>query len=186
MSGVAQGILAACTREAVFIRVIGRGACRNSVSLRNFGLQKLQQGYREFYVDLCQCDAMDSTFLGVFAGFGLALGDSGKLILLDLASDKHRGFLDLGLDQIPSVVASPPQTARDSFPSSDAFTMLPGSGPTGGGGRSEEALHQAVVMLEAHEYLCRIDERNESKFRDVTEFLREDLAKHTQTRPTKA
>src|SRR5690242_9576976 len=105
MSAVAQGIFAACTPKTVFIRVVGRGACRNSVSLRKFGLEKLQQGYREFYVDLQECDAMDSTFLGVFAGFGLALGTSGTLALLDLAGDKQRAFLDLGLDQIASLLA---------------------------------------------------------------------------------
>jgi anti-anti-sigma regulatory factor len=182
MSVAAQGIFAACTPNAVFIRVVGRGACRNSVSLRKFGLEKLQQGYRAFYVDLRECDAMDSTFLGVFAGFGLALGNTGTLTLLDLSGDKRRAFVDLGLDQIAAVVAAVPDGVRESFPPTHTFTLLAGSEPIGMA-PSNEAVDQALVMLESHEYLCKVDERNESKFKDVKQFLRQDIARHTRRPP---
>jgi len=39
-------------------------------------------------------------------------------------------------------------------------------------------------MLEAHEDLCRADERNEGKFKDVKQFLREEVAR-TAGNPTK-
>lgn len=35
------------------------------------------------------------------------------------------------------------------------------------------------LMFEAHEDLCRADERNEEKFRDVKQFLREEVARET-------
>jgi hypothetical protein len=40
------------------------------------------------------------------------------------------------------------------------------------------------LMLEAHEYLCRADERNEEKFRDVKQFLREEVARKAGSPPT--
>ena len=35
----------------------------------------------------------------------------------------------------------------------------------------------AQVMLEAHEDLCATDERNEAKFKDVKQFLREEIGR---------
>ena len=184
MSAVSQGIFVACTPAAFFVRIVGRGACRNSVCLREYGLKKFQEGYRKVYVDLRECEAMDSTFLGVFAGFGLSLGDSGKLVLLDLSADNRRALVDLGLDQIVGVDAAPPDAVRTEFPPAAEFEFLPGSDLTVGE-RPFDEVSRALLMLECHEYLCRLDERNENKFRDVKQFLREDIARHNPGPPPK-
>ena len=39
--------------------------------------------------------------------------------------------------------------------------------------------NRASLMLEAHEALCRADERNEPKFHDVKELLREEIARQS-------
>src|SRR5690242_16448357 len=106
MNPSSSGIFVACTATAVFVRVVGRGACRNSPPLREFGLRKLQEGYRTLLVDLRDCEGMDSTFLGVFAGLGIALNGAdnpGRLALLEMDAEVRRALVDLGVDQIASI-----------------------------------------------------------------------------------
>jgi anti-anti-sigma regulatory factor len=177
MNQKSPGIFVACTGETVFVRVIGRGACRNSEFLRQYGLRKLREGCRRVQVDLRECDGMDSTFLGVFAGFGLLLGDARSLTLFYLAPETFKAFSSLGLEQIASVHACPVEGEHEPFPDPHAYELLPGSDLT----KKEplfDAVHQATLMLECHENLCRLTERNEEKFRDVKHFLREDIARH--------
>jgi anti-anti-sigma regulatory factor len=179
MSAPSQGIFVACTEAAVFVRVIGRGACRNSEPLRQFGLRKLQQGIRKIYVDLLRCEALDSTFLGVFAGFGLSLGEKSALILSNMTGSTLHALKTLGLDHIASVESA--ERAPEAFPPDSAFEFLPGTDLNGPDSRFD-ALERALLMLECHQDLCRIDERNEDKFREVKQFLREDIDRHGGSR----
>ena len=39
------------------------------------------------------------------------------------------------------------------------------------------------MMLEAHDYLIRADQRNLAKFKDLTQFLRENVTKHAADAP---
>ena len=179
---MSQGIFVACTPAAVFVRVVGRGACRNSEYLREYGFNKLRAGYRQLYVDLRHCDSLDSTFLGVFAGFGLALGTSGSVTLVSLRGQTQKAFTDLGLDQIPSINTVAADFAAPELPHSDAFELLPGS-DLNAKERAFDPLERALLMLETHEYLCQADARNEEKFREVKQCLREDIARRASRRP---
>jgi hypothetical protein len=40
-------------------------------------------------------------------------------------------------------------------------------------------------MLEAHDNLIRADQKNLTKFKDLTQFLRENVARRTPTEPQK-
>ena len=177
MNRRSQGIFVACTREAVFVQVVGRGACRNSEALRKYGQRKLNEGFTIFYVDLLHCDGMDSTFLGMFAGLGLALRPAGSLRLLNLSGDNLKAFLDLGLDHLPCVRTSPSPDLNHPAPAWAEFQLLAGTDLNHK--PKFDALERAILMLECHEDLCRLDERNEEKFRDVKEFLREDILRHS-------
>jgi anti-sigma B factor antagonist len=182
MSQRSRGIFVTCTQAAVFVRILGRGACHNSEAFRQFGLAKLREGYRQLYVDFLNCEGLDSTFLGVIAGLGLALGDSGCLSLLNLSGDSLKAFDCLGLEHLTSVKIAPWDEVQSQFPAASVFQMLPGSDATAKD-RVFDALQQALLMLECHENLCRIDSRNEEKLRDVTQFLREDIARQSEGKP---
>jgi len=53
------------------IRIIGRANFTSSVDFRTLISELRQQGCSYFVLDLAECVLMDSTFLGVLAGFGL-------------------------------------------------------------------------------------------------------------------
>jgi len=179
MSDAASGIFVASTPAASFVRVVGRGVFRNSQPLRQFGQRVLQDGCKHICVDLAQCPGMDSTFLGVLAGFGLALRQSGSLSVLHVSERNLQALLSVGLDRLARLDPVNPDPLVLSPPDDIEFHKLPGSdlqAPSQGADTQETA----QVMLECHEDLCRADERNEAKFKDVKQFLREDIARRSE------
>jgi len=61
-------ILVSCVDRIVWIRVEGNGSSSDSTALKEFAREMIHRGAREFIVDLCNCAAMDSTFMGTLAG----------------------------------------------------------------------------------------------------------------------
>jgi len=113
-----------------------------------------KRGFREFVVDLKDCELMDSTFLGTLAGIALALGKDGKLTVVR-ANRRNRDILsNLGLDRIFAVEDSAP----DPFP-----TTLESPEPSAA---------RRETIIEAHENLVAANPENAIRFKDVIDFLR--------------
>src|SRR5215831_8778490 len=55
------------------IKIAGRANFSSSIDFRTLVNELLQKGYKYFVLDLSECMLMDSTFLGVLAGFGLKM-----------------------------------------------------------------------------------------------------------------
>ena len=172
MSENAKGISVGSTEREVFVRVVGRGTFQNSQPLQRFAQDMIERGRREFVMDLEECQGMDSTFLGVLAGIGLGLtkdGQTGKVHIVN-ANARNIGSLKiLGLDRLLDIAAATLDPAQHPVPV--RFQLLPGTDLTQLLSLDRGAM--AETMLEAHTDLIRTDERNEPKFRDVTESLRE-------------
>jgi len=161
-------ILVARSANLGFIKVVGRGSFQNSGCLKAFYQQLLKDGINRFVVDLENCTYLDSTFLGILLGLGLKLKEAanGSLHVLN-ASPKNLELLkNLGLDRLIKVADN--RTAN-GLPTKKLEEM-----PCPVPSRTEAA----PTILEAHETLMEFDARNIPKFKDVVEFLREDLG-HT-------
>jgi anti-sigma B factor antagonist len=174
-------ILVARSADLGFIKVVGRGSFQNSGCLKAFYLQLLKDGVKRFVVDLEACTYLDSTFLGILLGLGLKLREVGPGLLHILnASPRNLELLkNLGLDRLISIEGSDGAVGgvrgglNGAAPgiikavAEDRLEEMPCPVPT-----KAEA---APTILEAHENLMRFDPRNVPKFKDVVEFLREDL-----------
>ena len=172
MSESAKGISVGCTEREVFVRVAGRGTFQNSQPLRRFAQEMIERGHREFVMDLAECRGMDSTFLGVLAGIGLRLakdGQMGKVHIVNANARNLESLKILGLDRLLDIATATLDPAQHPVPA--GFQLLPGTDLTQLRSLDRDAM--AETMLEAHTDLIRTDERNEPKFRDVTESLRE-------------
>lgn len=165
-----KGISVGCANKRVYVRVVGRGTFQNSQPLRQFALEKVDQGQEKFVVDLGQCQGMDSTFLGVLAGIGLRLqqnGHTAPVHVINIGSRNMESLQTLGLDRLFTVNSSePPPLAEADYhklPDTDLVQLAhpPGKGET------------TDLMIEAHNNLVRADERNASRFKELTRFLRE-------------
>lgn len=177
-----KGISVGCLDNRVYIRVVGRGTFQNSQPLRLFALQKIDEGGREFVMDLGQCQGMDSTFLGVLAGIGLRLRQNGEQATVHIVniSPRNLELLEtLGLDRLFTVNACAlPALAEADYgklPDTDLTQLT----------HPLDKEDTADLMIEAHNDLVRADERNEPKFRELTRFLREAVERRRRNQGTK-
>lgn len=166
---IPSNILVGCTNKVVWIRVEGKGSFLNSAGLKEFARAMINRGHREFVVDLRNCPVMDSTFMGTLAGIALRLREIGQGALhVTNLNDRNRDLLrNLGLDQLFAIDLcgiTPPTEVATQARSLDPQE----SGP--------DRTAQAKTMLEAHEALVEASPENLTKFKDVLEYLKQDLA----------
>ena len=160
--------------EAVWVRVEGKGTFLNSGDLKEFTREMVNRGYREFVVDLERCAMMDSTFMGTMAGVALRLKELGQghLHVVHCGERSRNLLTGLGLDQIFSIQANGAAMAPDCETLEHDERSK----------SSEEKKHQtSQQMLDAHEALCEAVPQNVARFKDVLDYLKQDL--NHETRP---
>ena len=149
----------------VWIRVEGKGSFLNSGSVKEFAREMIGRGHLEFIVDLAKCPVMDSTFMGTLTGVALQLREhpAGRLNIINL-NERNRNLLcNLGLNQLFEMEGN----VLNGGPKMEQKTLQTDDQPD----RSK----QAETMLEAHEALVEADVSNLTKFKDVLDYLRQDL-----------
>jgi anti-sigma B factor antagonist len=158
----------------VWVKVEGRGSFLNSGNLKEFAREMLDRGYREFVVDLADCAMMDSTFMGTMASVALRLKELGRghLHIVHCGNRSQELLSGLGLDQIFDI-----HTNGARAPECGALEQA-----TGGKLTEAQKQEQAETMLEAHEALCEAAPENIFRFKDVLDFLRQDLHRETPSK----
>lgn len=153
-----------CLEREVWIKVEGKGSFLNSPALKEFAKEMVNRGYRDFRVDLRNCPVMDSTFMGTLAGIALRLREIGQggLQVVNLNERNRELLCNLGLDQLFLVQSQPTAGAAE-----EALESAPV--------QPQDRTTQAQTMLEAHEALVAADAQNLTKFKDVLEYLKQDL-----------
>lgn len=152
--------------NVVFVKVAGRANFTSSVDFKTLVNGLRQKGHDQFILDLSECQLMDSTFLGVLAGLGRKMkqsgnGDRGATIALCSPSPRIADLLvNLGVADLFKVVTPPAATDR-----------LQPVAPAAGVDKKEISR----TCLEAHQALMEIHPANVAKFKDVAAFLTEDL-----------
>ena len=155
--------------SVVWVRVAGRGSFLNSGSLKEFAREMVNRGYREFVFDLEECVMMDSTFMGTMAGMALRLKElgEGSLHVIHCGERSRELLSGLGLDQIFDI-----QVDGAEPPPCEALTQTVGEPAE----RATTAKREQVgTMIEAHEALCQAAPKNITRFKDVLEYLKQDL-----------
>ena len=148
----------------VWVRLKGKGSFLNSPSLRGFIERSMESGQTRFVIDLGDCPAMDSTFMGTLAGLAMRLSKNpeGRLQLNGVCERNRESLNDLGLDGLleidPADSAWRPhvEDVRDSLEPLE---------------EEEQERADAEHLLEAHRRLCEANEGNVSKFATVLEVL---------------
>jgi anti-sigma B factor antagonist len=153
--------------------VEGKGSFLNSGNLKEFAQAMVNRGYREFVIDLEHCAMMDSTFMGTMAGVALRLKElgHGHLHVVHCGTRSRELLCGLGLDQIFSI-----HTNGSIAPECESLE------PDQLNKSSEQKREQAETMLEAHEALCRVAPENIPRFKDVLDYLKQDLQHETSTK----
>ena len=170
-------ILVALAKESAFVKVNGRGSFKVSTPLKEFGIAVMGMDVNRILFDMSACIGMDSTFMGTIAGLALRLRKSrsdGSVILFNLSSKTDELLKTLGLDQIilPYLKGNTPAEVTALLQRDNGYETLIQ--------RPETELETTKTMLDPHEKLIDIAPENLSKFRDVLDFLREDLRRGTK------
>ena len=159
--------VAVCEKVA-WIRIGGRASFSNSVDFKALVNGLWQKGCSHFVLDLSECLLMDSTFLGVLAGLGLKYphnGDKDPAFELLNPNARISDLLEnLGVVQLFKVVQGAPAVAEPMQ-------------SVGNSAAQRDATEVTRTCLEAHRTLMNVNPANVPKFKDVTEFLQEDLRK---------
>ncbi|HEX8311556.1 MAG TPA: STAS domain-containing protein [Chthoniobacteraceae bacterium] len=158
-------ILVGCAEKTVWIKVEGKGSFLNSTGLKEFAREMTNRGFREFVVDLEKCPVMDSTFMGTLAGMALRLREigQGRLRVRNLNERNQDLLANLGLDQLFTIDSRPVPSAAEA-----AQQPLSING-------ADDKVARAQTMIEAHEACVEANPENAAKFKDVLEYLKQDL-----------
>jgi anti-sigma B factor antagonist len=157
------------------IKISGRANFHSSVDFKTLLSELCAKGYAWFVLDLSECLLMDSTFLGVLAGFGL------KIKLME-APDDCQG-IEL-LNPNPRIVDLLENLGvLHLFKVSQGLNPQPQSeaAPVASVGATKEDFTRAC--LEAHQTLMDINPQNVERFKDIAKFLAEDLKKLKSASP---
>ena len=183
MSNNAPCLQVALVDHAAIVKVNGRANFTTSVSFKRLLGELREHGVHRFVLDLTECVTMDSTFLGVLAGTALRFAEAVEHSPVN-GSDHSRVRENSHLHLL-----NPNERVTDLLDNlgvSDLFSTLRCDAPV----VSEQALNPAETpkptqeelsraCLEAHQFLMEIDPRNIPKFKDVAQFLAEDLRRLT-------
>lgn len=174
-------LVAVCeTTGTAFVRVLGRAACESGKSFRDLFEGLTQRGFRAFILDLSECVIMDSAILGLISKHAIRFArestpeDNCYIELVKPSQRILELFDSLGVlkfFRVTNEVGQPgtkhPGPAGASTP--DYAPVSEGSSAT-----QEDIL---CAALEGHETLASLGDANSAKFKDVIDFLRQDLAR---------
>ncbi|MFL6588579.1 MAG: STAS domain-containing protein [Chthoniobacterales bacterium] len=157
--------------EAVWVKVEGKGSFLNSGNLKEFTREMVNRGYREFVVDLENCAMMDSTFMGTMAGVALRLKElgHGHLHVVHCGERSRSLLTGLGLDQIFDIHSNGTAAPECELLKADKSNGAP----------VEQKKQVSADMLDAHQALCDAAPQNLSRFKDVLDYLKQDLHHET-------
>ncbi len=165
MNSQSTKILVAVVDASVLIQIRGKANFSASVGFKTVVQELRQKGFTQFALDLAECPLMDSTFIGVLAG---------QRLNMDSASSSKSCIKLFNASQRI-------QEALDNMGIAHFFEFC--SGVLGGTNYVETAtqasskLELTQTSLEAHQTLMSVNPANVAKFKDVAQFLAEDLQK---------
>ena len=169
MSTPSAKLLVLVGEKFACIKIVGRANFTSSIDFKTLVNELRQKGYGYFVLDLSECVLMDSTFLGALAGFGLKMsgasaGPGDGVIELSNPNARIMELLEnLGVLHLFKLKQGPL-----TVPECETRTHTPAN-PT-----REEVTR---ACLEAHHTLMDINPENVARFKDVTQFMAEDLKK---------
>jgi len=152
--------------QVVFIKINGRGDFNLSLDLKKLFVELKQRGYRRFVLEVCDCAMMDSTFLGMLADIALKFcnANNPQCFPLELMHPNPRiaeTLENLGVAHLFKITQCSDSPAVDYQP--QALKA------------DKSKIEVTRNCLEAHTLLMGMKEENVQKFKDVAQFLAEDL-----------
>jgi len=167
MSQTSASLMVAVFDQTVCVKINGRADFTSSLDLKKLIGELWRRGYNQFIFDLRDCLTMDSTFLGVLSGIGLKFSngkssqEGAPLVLLNPNPRIAETLENLGVADLFCIKNCEEEVAERFEPLAKA--------------PDNSKVELTRTCLEAHKILMSIKPENVHKFKDVIEFLADDL-----------
>ena len=150
----------------VWIRIKGKGSFAGSPRVKDYAESRIEEGETRFVLDLGECPAMDSTFMGTLAGLAIRLNKmpGGRLQVAGACERNRQSLQDLGLDVLIDI--DPPGAEWRGHMAAIRENLE----PWGEGGSGTGAAH----VLEAHRTLAGVSGENAKRFETVLDVLEQE------------
>jgi anti-anti-sigma regulatory factor len=149
------------------VKIIGRANFNSSLDVKTLINELRQKGISWFVLDLSECSLMDSTFLGVMAGFGIKMGNGSEdcakqgIELLNPNPRITELLETLGVLHLFHVMHG-----KDLPACGEVETRAPGE---------YSKVEVSRACLAAHQTLMALNPENAARFKDVAQFLADDI-----------
>jgi anti-sigma B factor antagonist len=149
------------------VKIAGRANFTSTPDFKTLLAELVEKGYNHFIIDLSECVLMDSTFLGVLAGFGLKMPPDGTTDVRGIELSNPNARVSELLENLGALhlfkVTNGPLQLPDDLKARTSESINPS--------------HEEVTRtcLEAHQTLMVVNPENVARFKDVARFLAEDL-----------
>jgi len=168
MSSTPAKMLVFVSSQLACIKIQGKANFTTSIDFKTLINELLDKGFTCVVLDLAECSLMDSTFLGVLAGYGMKLKGTSETSPhpIELMNPTPR-ILELleGLGVLHLFHMIRTVTGQGELKEMEYITA--------NGTPSREEI--TMNCLEAHKLLMEINPQNYDRFKDVAQFLSEDL-----------
>lgn len=156
-----SAILIAKENENFYLKVEGKGNFILGHQLKEFYHSIKMKPTSQFYIDMKNCQTMDSTFMGVLAGIAMNFQNTTQdsINILNLSDHNYKLLNTLGIDIFLNLEV-------DQVPYPAQFNPL------------EQKLDKEEIkknMLQAHQTLSQLSKENELKFQNVCDYLQSNI-----------
>jgi len=163
-----SNLLVSESEKFALVKLIGRGTFKNSAPFKEFIEYAGVSKGKCLVLDMTDCVNLDSTFMGIVAGISghYSIKSLPKPILINVSEKTRDNLCHLGVASVVNMMtlSECPEEIRnlvEETPVADELEL-----------KDLDKLSQAEMMLEAHEKLVEIHEKNVSEFQDVLDYLR--------------
>lgn len=145
------------------VKVEGRATLNSSTPVKNFA-ENIIPGILKIDIEMERCIGMDSTFMGTLAMLAMRAKKSNIPVRILNANKKIYNLLrELGIHELFEY-----NNYNTSAYEGESFENIT---------RSLSSEDTGETALEAHETLMKLNDENKDKFKNVVDFLKEDLDK---------
>lgn len=150
----------------------------NSPAIKTFADERMASGENHIVMDLQNCSGMDSTFMGTLAGIATRLmaGGEGGLQVAEPGERNRRSLEDLGLDFLMEI--DPPEAPWRGRLDGIRTGLNPPQSPAKLG-----HVQRTRHVLEAHQTLSDVNEKNADEFSGVVNLLENELSEKEKLAP---
>jgi len=166
-----NSVLVGCVGSVAWVQVNGVANHENAGCIKQFLQGRFEQGWQKFVVDLEHCRGIDSTFIGMLYRLAKQVqraDQGGSVEVINPGERNQKSICKLGLDCLIKIDRDGSRWQREQVLVDENIAQ-----PL----RCEvlSRREHTQMVLDAHEALAEADAANATKFKDVLEFLRQEL-----------